>query len=261
MSWEVRQGDVQGMTNLPTLQWTTLRPYYYDPRAHITIFHGDARQILPQLTEIETIITDPIWPNAAAPFQGRERPTELFQEMCEAIPASAQRLVIQLGCDTDPRFLRVVGNRWKFLRVCWLDYAHPSYKGRLLYTGDVAYAFGIPPMFIKGRQVMSGMCRSTKADALFLRRSGPQHRKQSFNNKRAALDGLPHPAPRRLQHVMWLVQQFSDEMICDPFMGSGTTLVAAKEHGRQAIGIEIEERYCELAVKRLSQEVFAWESP
>lgn len=247
------------MTTLSSQHWTSVRPYYDDPRSHIAIFHGDARTILPKLTGIETVITDPVWPNAAVPFQGRERPRELFKEVCEAIPEMAQRLVVQLGCDSDPRFLHVVGDRWKFLRVCWLDYARPSYKGRLLYTGDVAYVFGSPPAFIKGRQVMSGMCRSTKADAMFLRRSGPQHRKQLFN-KRAIFDGLPHPAPRRLQHVMWLVHQFSDQMICDPLMGSGTTLVAAKEHGRHAIGIDIKERYCELAVKRLAQEVFTWES-
>lgn len=66
-----------------------------------------------------------------------------------------------------------------------------------------------------------------------------------------------HPCPRKITHAAFLVKWWSEpeDTVLDPFAGSGTTLVAAKQLGRKAIGIEINERYCEIAAKRLAQEV------
>jgi hypothetical protein len=232
--------------------------YYEDTEAGIKLYCGDCREVIPKLEgKLESIITDPIWPNASVVFRGSENPVALLRGMCDVLPIETQRLVIELGCDSDPRFLEAVPDRWPFLRVCWLEFAVPSYKGRLLYTGDVAYAFGVPPKYIKNRQLMLGVSYSSRADREFMRHGG-KHRNKLFTRGGFTpgsfpTDKLSHPTPRRLEHSKFLVRQFSDEMVLDPFAGSGTTLIAAKLMGRKAIGIEIEEKFCAVAVKRLQR--------
>lgn len=215
-----------------------MRPYY--EHGGITIYHGDCREVMASdehffCGSVFTTVTDPVWPNNSVPeFAGIDA-VGLLRECLKGVFSA--RLAVHLGCDSDPRGMlaAVSAERWKFFRVATLDIARVGYKGRLLMTGDVAYLFGEPPASRPGAHVIPG--RTICSDS-----SGKQ---------------ADHPCPRKIHHVRWLINWWSEptDTIFDPFMGSGTTLVAAKNNGQKAIGIEVNEKYCEIAAKRLAQEV------
>jgi DNA methylase len=207
-----------------------MKPYF--ERDGIALYHGDCLEVIPDLeAEPTVVITDPVWPNAVDSLAGSGDPAGLLASMLASLPESVSRLVIQIGCDSDPRFLGAVPDRWPFLRSCFLEYVRPYYKGRLLYTNDVAYVFGRWPAPRPGAIVIPGK---------FLQ---DDHRKRTKG----------HPCPRQLSHVRWLVKWFGESTILDPFAGTGPVLEAAKFAGLAAIGIEIEEEYCEIAARRLEQ--------
>lgn len=211
-----------------------MKPYY--EQDGITIYHGDCREVIadmhPFMFDCDSVITDPVWPNNSIPEFADVEPAQLLAETL-GLCGWADRVAVHLGCDSDPRMLTAVPARLPFFRVCHLEIARVGYKGRLLMTGDAAYLFGVPPPSIKGAHVVPG--RTMDADS-----AGKQ---------------ADHPCPRKISHVRFLMRYWSlpGGTVLDPFMGSGTTLVAAKQMNRRAIGIERHERYCEIAAQRLSQ--------
>lgn len=71
-----------------------------------------------------------------------------------------------------------------------------------------------------------------------------------------------HPTQKPLELMDWCIRLAGDpKSILDPFVGSGTTLESAKRLGKQAVGIEASEKYCEIAAKRLSQDVLPLMDP
>jgi len=215
-----------------------MEPYYQDEG--ITIYCGDCREIMLELEAVDMINSDPVWPNALPELVGADRPYELFAEAAALFPRITHRAIIQLGCNSDPRFLAGMPRDLPFFRVCWLEYVRPHYQGHLMYTGDVAYCFGTfrAPTHL-GCRVLPGRMVVTSKDGKY----------------------RGHPTPRNPTMVRWLLKWFSrpGDVILDPFAGSGTTGVVAKETGRKAILIEIEERYCELSAKRMQQTVMLLE--
>lgn len=224
-----------------------VKPYYQQDG--ITIYNADCREILPQISP-NAIVTDPVWPDCEHIFPG----IDAFELLREALilSDSAERVVIQLGLNSDPRFLLAVPEKLKFLRACYLPYTPPGYLGRLLRDADFAYIFGVPPDSREGARVLPGTCMSINSP-------NDGNIKRGWGRNRgdcdAAVKALAHPSSRSLAHVKWLVNWFTglDDLVCDPFMGIGTTLLAAKNKERRAVGIEIEERFCEIAACRLSQ--------
>lgn len=197
----------------------------------INLIHSDVRDALRQFgdKEFAAVITDPPWPCESVSFPLSPDPAALLEEIADELCRVAKRIVFHLGCLTDPALLYPYSARMKFQRLVWLRFAFPSYRGRLLNSADAAYVFGELPASRPGHKVLGGECTATQKDAK-----------------------PDHPCPRKLEHVRFLVRTFGyDGPILDPFMGSGTTGVAARMEGLPFTGIEGEAKYVEIAQQRI----------
>ena len=201
-----------------------------------TIIEGDSREILKSLPDGKNyvVITDPVWPNSIPGLPGADRPYELFAEVACHFPRLAKRVIIILGCNSDPRFLIGMPAGLPFLRLATLRYVIPSYRGRLLNGFEVAYVFGEWPRSRPGRRVLGG--------------EATHNEPHTSQWKLGA-----HPCARSPQHMSWLVSTFTDEedIVLDPFLGSGTTAIACEKHNRNWLGMEIDSGFILQAEERL----------
>lgn len=206
---------------------THLGPYELD-KVHL----GDCIELMKALPDKSVVtITDPVWPNATPELIGSDDPYGLFARAAQEIERVSIRIAVQLGCNSDPRFLSPL--QMPFFRTCWLRYALPHPAGRLLVSGDVAFLFGVAPASREGFRIVPG--ETTEPSGLSVRERNE------------------HPCPRRIGHVKWLIDKWceEEETVFDPFIGSGTTGVAALKTGRRFLGFEIDPRWCDLANKRI----------
>ena len=212
-------------------------PYY--ERDGITIYHGDCLEILPHL-DADVVVTDPpygvCWSarEGNAPVIAGERYVRRGSDR-EIQPSDYALRDAALSATDAPavcfgswRVPKPKGTRW----CCIWDKGRPGLGGYGPWRASFEEVY-----FTRAH---TGFWSGGGAEQSVIRVKGT-------GNKH-------HPTEKPVA-LMSLLLGWATGTILDPFMGSGTTLVAAKLEGRKAIGIELEERYCEIAVKRLAQGV------
>ena len=218
-----------------------MRPYFQDESC--TIYHGDCREILPGLAG-DALISDP--PFGVAFGRATWADSEAaYPELMAWLVATAGRCVpdgwvfLFQGMPNIGRFHEWFPSGWRLFAAC-KNFVQ-------MRPTEVQYAWD-PVVYWRNGDVK----REHRKDA------GVVTRDWHVGDVAGALSfPVGHPCPRPLSTCSHIVAIGSrqGQTVLDPFMGSGTTLRAAKDLGRKAIGIEIEERYCEIAAKRLSQQV------
>ena len=208
-----------------------MKPYY--EHAGITIYHGDCREILPHLPPVDLVLTDPPYGVDLEYASYVDTEENWFALMNDVIPMLRRvgKMVIFPSCQIK-RLGWFYGNHAPDWIIAW----HKGSPGHVSAIGFNDWE----PLLVYGR---------TKGLSMHDFLSVPNDEK---------MGAYGHPCPKPLRWATWLIRRAcpDDGTVLEPFMGSGTTLRAAKDLGRKAIGIEIEEKYCEIAAKRLSQEVF-----
>lgn len=208
------------------------KPYY--EKDGLVIYHADCREILPELPKVDLVLTDPPY---GIDYQSAWR-TE-WQRKEKIVGDDEFPLWIFDLCK--PSVAMFVWCRWDILPKLPTPKSFIVWDKLVHGMGDLEHEFG---------RRWEGCAFYPGENHKFIKRPV-----DVITAQRIQPDKLTHPNEKPIGAISPLIQSHEGNVL-DPFLGSGTTLVAAKELGRKATGIEIEERYCEIAAKRLAQEVF-----
>jgi site-specific DNA-methyltransferase (adenine-specific) len=220
--------------------------YYQDD--YVTLYHGDCLTEHREWLDADVLVTDPPYGMAYVSSASKHK---------------GKTAVIAGDGDTMARdgVLDAWGSRPGLAFGTWRTNKPASTRLTLTWDkgvspgmGDLALPWGISteeiyvigswPAIKPGGRVREGGKPSRAASVL---------RVDTLNSQ--AIDRPDHPTPKPVPLMERLIEKCPPGTIADPFAGSGATLVAAKNLGRKVIGVELEERYCEIIAKRCAQEV------
>lgn len=241
-----------------------MTPYY--EHAGITIYHADCREILPHLPPVDLVLTDPPYASGARRDADRQVRGSMLRETEDADWFSHDAMTTW-------------GFQW-FIRSVFVDIRVILAPGSHVYVftdwrqtpnvygllESANYRVNHCLVWNKSHFGMGAYWRNQHENIVFASLGVPEPMVDRGMGSVVLCPNVPnaerkHPTEKPLNLLRQIMQAVPGSVALDPFMGSGTTLVAAKQLGRRAIGIEIEEKYCEIAAKRLSQEMLVFDEP
>jgi modification methylase len=234
-----------------------VKPYYQDD--FVTLYNADCREVLPSLSGIDLVFTSPPY-NLRG--DGHKLGGTYFKNLNEGYSTYSDDL-------TTSEYQQF---QHEVLRGCWSALSETGaifYNHKPRVSGNaIKLPFDLIPDEIPIRQIIT-WDRGSGFNRVF-QYYVPRYEwiimlaKPDFRITTRNVDDLwkipfekdsKHPAPFPLKLAATAINTTPDGVVLDPFAGSGTTLRAAKDAGRKAMGIELDETYCEMIVERLAQEV------
>ena len=210
--------------------------YYEEKNPDLKIYMGDCLEILPLLPKVDLVVTDPPY-GIGFEYDGyedtRENLRHLISNLIPMALSMANRVAVMPG----------ITQVYEYPEPTWIMACTWNTTGSF---GKYGYSQWFPIIVygedLKGFGNVNGL---TKTDCYKINGGGGVGFMRSGDSE--------HTCPKPLNVIKWVVQRLSEQenLLLDPFLGSGTTLVACKELNRNGIGIEINEKYCKIAKKRL----------
>lgn len=237
-----------------------IEPYY--DQDGITIYCGDCRDVLPTL-QVDLVLTDPPYGVTQQEWDTIESVRDVIASAPLAVFTTGERLLAALIQELPKQYRHVwvwdrVNHNTDFLNAA----RRPMRSHELVAVFSIEAQYTFEPIKRPGYHKVRQTQPVSNGNGTY----GDKKPEQGYGTVRTELHPRSiieiagsksntqcHPTEKPVALYEYLIQSYPAEITVDPYMGSGTTLVAARNCGRRCVGIEREEKYCEIAVRRLAQ--------
>lgn len=218
-------------------------PYYQDEK--VTLYLGDCREISDWLCA-DVLVTDPPYGISLCQRSAKGRGEQLLITGEILTRQSADRVIPPEHVAIRDEALKAWAPRPALVFGSWRAPRPVGTQMRLVWDKEMAGLGGVGPW------------RQSDEEIYVLGWPNPKIATRPYGtvirHRGLAPGNRDHPTPKPVSLMERLITECPPGIIADPFAGSGSTLVAARNLGRRAIGVELDERYCEVIAKRLAQD-------